>query len=60
MVEDVFPLPKAGQNHPFPRLLPPPLHIEDDLLNGDPILTQRSCKCSSCGEVCHIKASCVC
>ena len=35
MVEDVCPLPGAGQNRPLPLLLPPQVQIEDDLLNGE-------------------------
>ena len=49
MVEDVCLLPGAGQNRPFPLLLPSHNQIEDDLLNcnGDPCPTQRSDKNSS-------------
>ena len=36
MVEDVCPLPGAGQNRPLPLLLPPHVQIEDDLLDGGP------------------------
>ena len=43
MVEDICPLPGAGQNRPFPLLPPFP--------------TCRSCKSSSCGEACNQKAS---
>ena len=34
MVEDIFPLPGAGQNRPLTLLLPPHIHIEDDLINA--------------------------
>ena len=36
MVEDVCPLPGAGQNRPLHLLLPPHVQIEDDLINGGP------------------------
>ena len=46
-VEDVCPLPGAGQNRPLPLLLPPHVQIEDDLLNGSPCPTWRNAKKSS-------------
>ena len=36
MVEEVCPLPCAGQNRPLPLLLPPNVQIEDDLISGAP------------------------
>ena len=41
-VEDVCPLPGAGQNNPLPLLLPPHVQIEVDILNGGPYPTWRS------------------
>ena len=58
-IEDVCPLPGAGQNNPLPLLLLPHVQIEDDLLNSRPCPTWRSGKNSSCGEACHTQAYCV-
>ena len=60
MVEDVYPIPGAGQDRPLPLLLPPHVQIEDYLLNGGPCPAWISCKSSSCGEVCYTQALCVC
>ena len=49
-VEDVCPLPGAGQNRPLPLLLPQHVQIEDDLYDGGPCPTWRSGKNYSCGE----------
>ena len=57
MVKDVCPLPGAGQNRSIPVFLPLHTQIVDDLLNGGPCPTWRSCKSSSCGEACHTQAS---
>ena len=58
-LEDVYPLPGAGQNRPLPLLHHPYVQIEDDLLNGSPCPTWRSGKISSCGQTCHTQAYCV-
>ena len=36
MVEDVYPLPGAGQKCPLSLFLPPHVEMEDDLLNVGP------------------------
>ena len=53
MVKDVFPLPWTGQNRPLPHFLPINVQTKDDLLDGGPWSTWRSCKSYSCGEARH-------
>ena len=55
----VCPLLEADQNRLLSLLPTPHVQIEDDLLNGGPCPTLRSCKSSSCVKACHTNLLCL-